>query len=674
MNNIDKTYMKRFITLLVVAVLMTAACGKTKEPEIKNIGQPEVAIAPEGGSASVTFSTNCAWDASIDGNWATISPISGPESTNAKITVTAGRNDGPDVRSATITIIAEGAILKVKVTQAVAEPETVDVSSVAIDPTQATLTEGETLQLTATVQPDNATDKTVAWSSSDAAVATVTDGLVTAVGEGQATITAKSGSQTVTCTVTVEPVGPKMVDLGLSVKWAECNLGAQTPEEYGDYYAWAETEVKPGYDLQNAKWFYLSSETVTKYVTHSNNGTVDNNTHIDPEDDAAHVLYGDKWRIPTDEEWAELGAECTWEWIGDESNQGGYKVTASNGNFIYLPASGFWQGNNAGTFGYNGFYWTANVLTSHCPAAMQMQFNPGGRKMEYFMRFFGCPIRPVYGDVVMVGGISINKDKVDMVPGELLQLTAVLSPGNAFEKGILWSSSDASVATVNTNFEEGGLVTAMAAGETIITATSVDGGYSASCTVTVESADPKMVDLGLSVKWADRNLGAHTPYEHGSYYSWGETAPKNNYNLSSYKFGVGPYSKYNGSDKTVLDPEDDAAYVTLGGTWRMPTVGEIDELVSTRNNAGYMWEWKSLNGVNGWLVTYLVNNNSIFFPASGYCDDMTLRQLGSYGEYWSSSLCLDEASYVYNLGFESYSVARGDSSRHFGYSIRAVSE
>ena len=294
--------------------------------------------------------------------------------------------------------------------------------------------------------------------------------------------------------------------------------------------------------------------------------------------------------------------------------------------------------------------------------------------MEYFMRFFGCPIRPVYGDVVMVGGISINKDKVDMVTGELLQLTAVLSPVNAFEKGILWSSSDASVATVNTNFEEGGLVTALAAGEATITATSVDGGYSASCTITVESADPKMVDLGLSVKWADRNLGAHTPYEHGSYYSWGETAPKNNYNLSSYKFGDGTYSKYNGSDKTVLDPEDDAAYVTLGGTWRMPTVGEIDELVSTRNNSGYMWEWKSLNGVNGWLVTYLVNNNSIFFPASGYCDDMTLRQLGSYGEYWSSSLCLYEASYVYVFSFISDDVARNDSSRHFGYSIRAVSE
>jgi len=649
---------------------MTAACGKTKEPEIKNLGQPEVAIAPEGGSASVTFSTNCAWDASIDGNWATISPISGPESTNAKITVTAGRNDGPDVRSATITIIAEGAILKVKVTQAVAEPETVDVSSVAIDPTQATLTEGETLQLTATVQPDNATDKTVAWSSSDAAVATVTDGLVTAVGEGQATITAKSGSQTATCTVTVEPAGPKMVDLGLSVKWAECNLGAQTPEEYGDYYAWAETEVKPGYDLQNAKWFYLSAGTVTKYVTHSNNGTVDNNTHIDPEDDAAHVLYGDKWRIPTEDEWAELGAECTWEWIGDESNQGGYRVTASNGNSIYLPASGY----SGGAAGYTGFYWTANVITSNCPAAMQIQFNPGGGKMEYFMRFFGCPIRPVYGDVVMVGGISINKDKVDMVTGELLQLTAVLSPVNAFEKGILWSSSDASVATVNTNFEEGGLVTALAAGEATITATSVDGGYSASCTITVESADPKMVDLGLSVKWADRNLGAHTPYEHGSYYSWGETAPKNNYNLSSYKFGDGTYSKYNGSDKTVLDPEDDAAYVTLGGTWRMPTVGEIDELVSTRNNSGYMWEWKSLNGVNGWLVTYLVNNNSIFFPASGYCDDMTLRQLGSYGEYWSSSLCLYEASYVYTFSFTSDDVARNDSSRRFGYSVRAVSE
>jgi len=183
------------------------------------------------------------------------------------------------------------------------------------------------------------------------------------------------------------------------------------------------------------------------------------------------------------------------------------------------------------------------------------------------------------------------------------------------------------------------------------------------------------IDMGLSVKWADANLGATAPEEYGDLYAWGETEPKNNYNWSTYKFANGAsLTKYTGSDKIILDLEDDAARIVLGGNWRMPTVSEVDELISTRNNASYQWEWKSLNGHNGWLVTYLVNNNSIFLPAAGDQDGTSLSNVGSYGGYWSSSLSTDNPSDARFLFFYSAGVDRYGGGRYYGRSVRPVSE
>ena len=192
------------------------------------------------------------------------------------------------------------------------------------------------------------------------------------------------------------------------------------------------------------------------------------------------------------------------------------------------------------------------------------------------------------------------------------------------------------------------------------------------------------IDMGLSVKWANANLGATAPEGYGDYYAWGETETKTNYDWSTYKWCNGTYdslTKYNTStsygtvdNKTVLDAEDDVARVKLGGKWRMPTSSEVDELNSTRNNSSYQWEWKSLNGHNGWLVTYLVNNNSIFFPAAGFRYDASLYRVGSYGSCWSSSFMPDAPSSACYLYFSSDNVSRDSSYRCYGRSVRPVSE
>ena len=188
------------------------------------------------------------------------------------------------------------------------------------------------------------------------------------------------------------------------------------------------------------------------------------------------------------------------------------------------------------------------------------------------------------------------------------------------------------------------------------------------------------VDLGLpsGIKWATCNVGATKPEEYGGYYAWGEVEEKENYSWSTYKWCNGDeYSmtkyctitRYGTVDnKTVLDLEDDVANVKWGGSWRIPTIAEQDEL---RNNC--TWTWTTLNGVNGYIVTG-PNGKSIFLPAAGYRFGTNLNDSGSYGNYWSSSLSEGNTYYAYLLVFYSSYYDWYDSSRYGGRSVRPVSK
>lgn len=189
------------------------------------------------------------------------------------------------------------------------------------------------------------------------------------------------------------------------------------------------------------------------------------------------------------------------------------------------------------------------------------------------------------------------------------------------------------------------------------------------------------VDLGLSVKWANTNIGADSIEEYGGYYAWGETEAKLDYSWETYKFSgeySGKYIKYNTrkmhgvvDDKTVLEPEDDVAHIRLGGKWRMPTHEEWTEL-----RTKCTWTWVTNyngTGINGRLVT-ASNGNSIFLPAAGYRCITDLLKVGSYGSYWSSSLCADYPDAAWYVYFSSDEVFRGNDNRFDGYTIRPVTE
>ena len=192
------------------------------------------------------------------------------------------------------------------------------------------------------------------------------------------------------------------------------------------------------------------------------------------------------------------------------------------------------------------------------------------------------------------------------------------------------------------------------------------------------------VDLGLSVKWATCNVGANSPEEYGDYFAWGETQPKDYYNLSTYKYCNGSsttMTKYCTSStygiidyKTTLELTDDAARVNWGGKWRMPTKAEQDELRSTSNCT---WEWTAQKGVEGYKVTSKKNGNFIFLPATGCClsgDLDGLDGVGSLGDYWSSSLSAGYGDSAYGVFFHSDYINLGNFSRDTGHSVRAVCE
>ena len=185
------------------------------------------------------------------------------------------------------------------------------------------------------------------------------------------------------------------VDLGLSVKWATCNVGAAKPEECGGYFAWGETEEKDNYDWGTYKWCKDSDNTMTKYCCTKKYGAVDNKTVLDPEDDVAHVKWGGKWRMPTKEEFKELCEKCTWKWT-TQSGVRGYLVTGPNGNSIFLPAAGHRDGSELDRRGSYGHYWSATLNELSSDDACNLYFVSGSYYWyNWNRRFYGHAVRPV---------------------------------------------------------------------------------------------------------------------------------------------------------------------------------------------------------------------------------------------------------------------------------------
>lgn len=171
--------------------------------------------------------------------------------------------------------------------------------------------------------------------------------------------------------------GHGYVDLGLpsGLKWATCNVGASSPEEYGDYYARGEVNTKNEYTEDNCS-------TDRKYI---------NKISGDPRYDVARKKWGDSWRMPTKEEFQELKDYCTWEWT-TQSGHNGYKVIGPNGNSIFLPAAGYRCYEETLNAESSGNYWTATTIGVY---SYRLYISSDYRAMDDYGDWRGYSVRPV---------------------------------------------------------------------------------------------------------------------------------------------------------------------------------------------------------------------------------------------------------------------------------------
>lgn len=189
-----------------------------------------------------------------------------------------------------------------------------------------------------------------------------------------------------------EPVTPpatdaKAVDLGLSVKWASCNVGASSPEEYGDYFAWGETITKSSYTESNSVTYGLSLSEL------ESRGIIDTNGNLTAAYDGATANWGGSWRMPTLDEMKELHDNCTWEWT-TQNGVYGRKVTGPNGNFIFLPAAGYGNGTSLYYAGSDGGYWSATPGSGSYYACC-LGFGSDYYDWDSSYRYRGFAVRPV---------------------------------------------------------------------------------------------------------------------------------------------------------------------------------------------------------------------------------------------------------------------------------------
>ena len=431
----------------------------------------------------------------------------------------------------------------------------------------------------------------------------------------------------------------EFVDLGLpnGTLWAMMNIGANSPEDYGDYFAWGETSPKEIYDWFYYEWCWGYSNTITKYCNNSlfgYNGFVDNKTELEPADDAATANWGANWRIPSLEQIQELLSNCTSYWTTKNGVNGRLFISSINSKSLFLPAAGY-RNERILFFSRDcGCYWSNSIYTNDPSKACDLYIESDNLNWNDLSdRHLGISVRAVR----MSKPYHYDVD-----------------------------------------------------GNGVVTAHDITALYDYMLGNVPAEPTHEYVDLGLpsGTLWATTNVGASVPEGHGDYFAWGETSPKDVYGWSTYMWCLGSRNTlikycingnygYNGfvDNKTELDSQDDAATVNWGPEWRMPSVEQFQELVDNCSA-----QWTTRNGVDGCLFTSYINDASLFLPTGGYKIDAEINEAW-LGFYWSRTLKSENfsnanSSYAYTMHFgldySWCSVGIDTWGRQHGRSIRPV--
>lgn len=184
--------------------------------------------------------------------------------------------------------------------------------------------------------------------------------------------------------------GHDWVDLGLpsGLKWATYNIGAYSPEDYGEYFAWGETNSKEVYDSNNCR------TNMSEYYLNST-GIINNRGVLKSSYDVAHERWGGSWRIPTKSEFQELIDKCNWIWSSNNGKMG-YLIVGPNNNSIFLPLAGQRYCSSLIKIEEDGYYWSSTVYSTEKEAgAWNLRFSNNIHCLQWSNRLFGYSIRPV---------------------------------------------------------------------------------------------------------------------------------------------------------------------------------------------------------------------------------------------------------------------------------------
>lgn len=443
------------------------------------------------------------------------------------------------------------------------------------------------------------------------------------------------------------------IDLGLpsGTKWASWNVGASAPEECGEYYSWGETEVKDNHSWGN--YIYSRRNTSTLYDI--------GDDIVGTEYDVAHTKWWGLWHMPTVDQIDELIDNCKIKWK-EKNGVKGILVTGPNGATIFLPAVGYlyYKGYSDLTKDYElaGYYWSSSFRGASFYFDSKTSRVSGNNNCE------GLPVRPVYSPIPIP--LTLSQKDVKMRIEESKKIVITNGSGNysviSDNKKVAKATLSGKTITIN----------ALAIGTTTIIVEDLDSNQKSDILVQIINKKDhncpvaEAIDLGLpsGTKWASWNVGATKPEEYGDYYAWGETEEKWDYTFTPYTLRNNSEITFIGYD--IAGTEYDVAHVKWGGSWKMPTVNQIEELLDswycTRN-------WSTRNGVYGLLVTGR-NGKSIFLPAAGGFMLGDHMYSGEGGLYWTSSL-QSYCSEAYILKFINI-VQLSDEWRPYGLSVRPV--
>ena len=406
--------------LAIIGVIALISCQKA--PEVMLSDPADVAISAGGSSAAITFTTNRDWAVSWTGSWITVNPSYGSASKQPiTITISGDANNTYEDRTASLLIKAEDQVQNILVKQpanleVIPTPQSFNLTS---GPIEIQVEVKYNTPFSVEVSDDWITQRngTKGLSTQNLSFSISEN---TTTKERNATITLKPQGEASDQVILVNQASlPKgAVDLGVIITkedgstyklyWSDCNLGANSPEEYGDYYAWGETETKEVYTWETYKWANGAENKLTKYCPINNanywdrNDRPDNKTTLDLEDDVARVKLGGSWRMPSAEEWSALIEQCDWVWT-ELKSVNGFRISskqAGNENSIFIPAAGALEPLNNGEVSGNTsdgsgcFYWSSSL--SAIPSYGVPLFTwPSTWTVLVMGRGIGLPVRPV---------------------------------------------------------------------------------------------------------------------------------------------------------------------------------------------------------------------------------------------------------------------------------------